>query len=104
MNDKMISTTVDILGKPFPIKCPENELITLENTVAFLNKKIEEVKTSNKALNLEKVIIIAALNISQQFLQIQHQKSHLTEKINERIHHLQEKIDEVMNLSSTELV
>lgn len=99
MNDKTISTTVEILGKPYPIRCPESELKALQEAALFLNEKMTEVRESGKAINLERIAIITALNLAYQLLQIDQQKTSMMDKINLRIAQLQNKIDMAMNSS-----
>lgn len=105
ITDKTISTTIEILGKPYPIRCPESELSSLQQAAAFLNEKMLDVRESGKAINLERIAIITALNIAHQFLQLDQQKSSLMSKINHRIAQLQDKLETAMNKSrQTELI
>ncbi|VVC76878.1 Cell division protein ZapA [Aquicella siphonis] len=105
MTHKSISTTIEILGKPYPIKCPENELASLHEAAAFLNKKMTETQESGNVINLERIAIITALNITYQFLQLDQQKSSFMHKVNQRISHLQDKLDTAINKAlQTELI
>ncbi|RDI46526.1 cell division protein ZapA [Aquicella lusitana] len=105
MTDKIITTTIDILGKLYPIRCPESELKSLQQAAAFLNQKMLEVKESGKAINVERIAIITALNIAYQFLQSDQQKTSLMSKINQRITLLQDKLDTTINKAmQTELI
>lgn len=100
-----INTTVEILGKPYPIRCPENELESLQAAAEYLHKKMKEVQESGKAINLERIAIIAALNITYEFLQVDNQKSSFIGKVNQRIANLHEKIDAAINRAlQTELI
>lgn len=92
MKDKFISTVVEILGKPYPVRCPEEEVIPLQQAVDFLNQKIAEVQQTTKA-SLERLVITAALNISYQY----HQKVSSVEKINNQISVLHDKLDSALN-------
>ena len=105
MTEKTISTTIEILGKPYPIKCPESELVALQQAARYLHEKMTEVQESGKAINLERIAIITALNIAYEFLQVDQQKTTITTKINQRILHLQEKLDTTINKTlQTELL
>jgi len=105
MTDKIINTTIEILGKFYSIRCPESELNSLQLAAQHLNKKMTEVQDSGKAINLERIAIIAALNIANEFLQLDQQKSSLMGKINQRISSLQDKLDSAINKTlQTELV
>lgn len=97
MNDKIVSATIDILGKVYPIRCPESEVESLKQAAEFLNQKMREVQESGKAINLERIAIITALNISNQYLKLDEQKGSLMDKINQRIASLQDKLDFATN-------
>lgn len=102
---KLITTTIEILGKPYPIKCPESELKSLQQAAIYLNQKMSEVKDSGKAINLERIAIISALNITHQFLELDRQKSNLMNKVNQRITQIQDKLDTAINKSlQTDLI
>lgn len=97
MTNKTVSTTIEILGKLYPIRCLESELQLLQQSAEFLNQKMSEVKDSGKAINLERIAIITALNISHLLLQMDQQKESIMSKINQRITHLQDRLDGAIN-------
>ena len=98
MNDThLIQTTVEILGKLYAIRCPESDLPSLQQAAHYLSQKMTEVQESGKAINLERIAIITALNIAHLFLQNDQQNNHLVDKINQRITQLQSKIEFALN-------
>ena len=97
MTNQAINTTIELLGKPYPIKCPASEAELLQEAAAYLNKKMSEVQASGKAINLERIAIITALNITHEFLQASQHKEGIMQKINQRILKLQTKLDEAIN-------
>ena len=105
MSEKIINTTIEILGKFYQIRCPESEVNSLQQAAALVDEKMNEVQASGKAINLERIAIITALNIAHEFLQHDQQKTSLVDKVNQQITHLQEKIESVINKGKqTELV
>ena len=96
MTEKVVNTTIEILGKFYAVRCTEEELASLQQAAVYLGKQMREVQDSGKAINLERIAIISALNITHQFLQLEQQKSGLMTKINQRIAQLQLKLDEVI--------
>lgn len=97
MTTKLINTTIEILGKPYPVRCPESEVESLQQAARYLHEKMSEVQESGKAINLERIAIITALNIASQFLQLDQQKNTLMNKVNQRITNLQDKLDSAIN-------
>ena len=97
MTDNIISSTIEILGKYYPIRCPESELASLQEAATFLNQKMIDVQDSGKVINLERIAIITALNIAHDYLQLDQQKSSFMSKISQRISSLQDRLDTVMH-------
>lgn len=105
MTNKTVNTTIEILGKSYPIRCLETELQALLDAANYLNEKMTEVQQSGKGINFERIAIITALNITYQFLEVDQQKSTIMTKINQRINLLQDKLDTAINKAlQTELV
>lgn len=96
MNDKIISTSIELLGKIYPIRCLESEHAGLQQAAAYLNQQMQEIQNSGKVINLERIAIISALNIAHQFLQFDQQKNNLVTNINQRIGQLQERLDHAL--------
>lgn len=93
----MIHTTIEILDKTYPIRCPESDVPLLQQAAVLLNEKMVEVKESGKVINIERIAIIAALNIAYELLNIQEQKHTQVDQINQRLVQLQDKLDTAIN-------
>lgn len=59
---------INIMGREFRVACPENEQKGLLDAVDYLNKKMQEVRDNGKVIGLERIAIMAALNIAHEFL------------------------------------
>ena len=59
---------VKILGRDFSIACPENEEENLKKSINYLNHKIEEIQETGNVIGVDKTIIMAALNITHEYL------------------------------------
>ena len=59
---------VKILGRDFQIACPDNEEESLVKSIEYLNHKIEEIQKQRNIVGVDKTIIMAALNITHEFL------------------------------------
>ena len=67
-NDKVKSLDVTILDREFRVACPEDERAELLETVSYLDKKMREVRDTGKVATLERIAIMAALNITHELL------------------------------------
>lgn len=52
------------MGKEFQVNSPEDEHQQLLRAANFLDKRMREIRESGKVLGLERIAIMAALNIS----------------------------------------
>ena len=59
---------INVMGREFRVACPENEQKGLLEAVDYLNKKMNEIRDNGKVIGLERVAIMAALNIAHELL------------------------------------
>ncbi len=59
---------VSIMGREFRIACEPAEQKALQEAVDYLNRKMQEIKDQGKITGTERIAIMAALNISHEFL------------------------------------
>lgn len=59
---------VSIMGREFRIACPEDEREALLEAVDFLDRRMCEIRDTGKLVSVERVAIMAALNISNELL------------------------------------
>ncbi|KZM45787.1 hypothetical protein OA92_00850 [Marinomonas sp. SBI22] len=62
------TVSVDILGQEFKISCPKGHESELQDAAEYLNNQMREIKASGKIIGMEKIAIIAALNITHDML------------------------------------
>jgi cell division protein ZapA len=63
------SLDVTIMGREFRIACPENERDGLLRAVSFLDKKMREIRDAGKVIGVERIAIMAALNIAHDLIE-----------------------------------
>ena len=62
------SLQVTIMGREFRVACAEEEQAGLLEAVDYLNKKMLDIRDAGKVIGLERIAIMAALNISHELL------------------------------------
>lgn len=65
------AVTVDIMGRELKIACTEDEREGLLNAVSYLDKKMSAIRDTGKVVGLERIAIMAALNIAHELLTAQ---------------------------------
>lgn len=59
---------ISIMGREFRVACQENEQKGLLEAVDYLNRKMLEIRDQGKVIGIERIAIMAALNIAHEFL------------------------------------
>jgi cell division protein ZapA len=59
---------INIMGREFRVTCTEEEQKGLLEAVEYLNKKMQEIRAGGKVVGLERIAIMAALNIAHELL------------------------------------
>ena len=62
------SLQITIMGREFRVACPEEEQASLLEAVDYLNRKMLEIRDGGKVIGLERIAIMAALNIAHELL------------------------------------
>jgi len=59
---------INVMGREFRVACTPEEQKALLEAVDYLNRKMQEIKDQGKITGMERIAIMAALNISHEFL------------------------------------
>lgn len=68
MSTETSTLEVFILDKSYRINCPESEQESLRSSAQYLDRKMREIRASGKVIGLERIAVIAALNITHELL------------------------------------
>jgi cell division protein ZapA len=61
--------TVKILDKEYQVACPHEQEAELVVSAKYLDKQMRGIRDSGKVIGLERIAVMAALNISYELLQ-----------------------------------
>ena len=68
MSSTIKTLDVKILDRELRIACPEEERAELLDAVAYLDKKMREIHETGKIASVERIALMAALNITHELL------------------------------------
>jgi len=88
---------VSIMGREFRISCGEEEQKELLKATEYLNNKMREIRDAGKVIGVERIAIMAALNITHEFLSTRVEGGFDVGEFKRRISHMQATIDQAMN-------
>lgn len=63
------TVTVKILDKEYQVACPQEQEAELVVSAKYLDKQMRGIRDSGKVIGLERIAVMAALNISYELLQ-----------------------------------
>jgi cell division protein ZapA len=63
------TVTVKILDKDYQVACPEEQEAELMVSAKYLDKQMRGIRDTGKVIGLERIAVMAALNISHELLQ-----------------------------------
>ena len=61
--------TVRLLDKEYQIACPEDEREALLESADLLNRKMKEIRDSGKVVGVDRIAVMAALNMTHDMIQ-----------------------------------
>ena len=96
MNDIYAHVTVRILEKEYQVSCPANERTDLLDSAETLNARMREIRDSGKVVGLDRVAVMAALNLANELIRTQGQDEELKSIVGLRIRAMREQLDSAL--------
>ena len=92
-----VPITVHILEKQYRVACAEQEKDALAATAHYLSGKMKEIRDTGKVIGLERIAVMAALNITHELLQHKSHKGDYTQVASGRVRALQDKVEAALS-------
>ena len=96
MSEQSDTVAIKLLDREYLVKCPYEKIADLQDAANYLDAKMRESTENSKIMNLERIFMIAALNITNELITLKRQKSSYIDNISQRIQDLQNKIDQAL--------
>lgn len=94
--DPVNTASVTILGRDYRINTPASEREALFHSAHYLDQKMREIRAGGKAIGVERIAVMAALNIAYELMQCRDQNEKQTLEAEEKIQSLLQKLDAVI--------
>ncbi|MFM2111169.1 MAG: cell division protein ZapA [Steroidobacteraceae bacterium] len=85
--------SIRILEKEYMVACPHEERSALLDAAEFLNGKMREIRDTGKVVGLDRVAVMAALNLAHELLKLQDKDRRSETEQGNRVRALRERID-----------
>jgi cell division protein ZapA len=96
VNEMFAHVTVRILEKEYHVACPAEEKSDLLASAELLNRKMREIRDSGKVVGLDRVAVMAALNLANELLKAQGKDQELKEIVGLRVKAMRERLDSAL--------
>ena len=87
------TVSVKILEKEYQVACPEEEVDELTASARYLDAQMRAIRDSGKVLGLDRMAVMAALNISHDLLRLKNERSTVNSTVERRAHELTQRVE-----------
>ncbi|MEJ6654869.1 MAG: cell division protein ZapA [Pseudomonas sp.] len=91
-----LTVTLRILDKEYQVACPPEERYNLEEAARHLDNTMRDIRNRGKVVGVERIAVMAALNISHEMLTGNLQKSRLMSDQQQQITELANRLDQAL--------
>jgi len=85
--------SVRIMEKEYVVACPYDERSALLDAAEFLNARMREIRDSGKVVGLDRIAVMAALNLAHEYLKGKDRESRLDNGVGQRVRALRERVE-----------
>jgi cell division protein ZapA len=91
--------SVRIMEKEYVVACPYEERSALLDAAEFLNARMREIRDTGKVVGLDRILVMAALNLAHEFLKGKDRESRLDNGVGQRVRALRERVENSLGKS-----
>ncbi len=96
MNETHAQVSVRILDKEYQVACPASERTDLLDSAEVLNEKMREIRDSGRIVGLDRIAVMAALNMANDLLHAQERDRTLEGDISIRLKLISDRVESVL--------
>ena len=103
MTEMYAHVSVRILEKEYQVSCPASERTDLLDSAEMLNAKMREIRDSGKVVGLDRIAVMAALNMANELLKSRAKDEALEATLGPRLRVLNDRVDSALGNQQLEL-
>jgi len=96
MTDMFAHINVKILEKEYQISCPADERKALVDSAELLNAKMREIRDSGKVVGLDRIAVMAALNMANDLISANDVGETLESVAKEKVRSMRERVESAL--------
>ena len=91
--------SVRIMDKEYVGACPYDERSAVLDAAEFLNARMREIRDTGKVVGLDRIAVMAALNLAHEYLKGKDRESRLDNGAGQRVRALRERVEGALGKS-----
>ncbi len=96
MSESTAQVSVRILDKEYQVACPANERTDLLDSAEVLNAKMLEIRDSGRIVGIDRIAVMAALNMANDLLHAQARDRTLDGDVSSRLKLISDRVESVL--------
>ena len=96
MNESTAHVSVRILDKEYQVACPANERTDLLDSAEVLNAKMLEIRDSGRIVGIDRIAVMAALNMANDLLHAQARDRTFDGDVSSRLKLISDRVESVL--------
>jgi len=97
MIDQTAQVSVRILDKEYQVACPADERTDLLDSAEILNAKMREIRDTGRIVGLDRIAVMAALNMANDLIHAKARDQELEGSISDRLKLISDRVDNVLS-------
>ena len=97
MSQQIAQVSVRILDKEYQVACPAEERTDLLDSAEILNNKMREIRDSGRIVGLDRIAVMAALNMANDLIHAKARDRELEGGISNRLKIISDRVDTVLS-------
>jgi len=96
MTDTVSQVNVKILDKEYQVSCKADERTELMDSAELLNERMRQIRDSGKVSGLDRIAVMAALNMAHELLHAQGKGDALESDVALRVQAMRERVESAL--------
>jgi len=97
MTQPIAQVSVRILDKEYQVACPAEERTDLLDSAEILNNKMREIRDSGRIVGLDRIAVMAALNMANDLIHAKARDQEMEGGISDRLKIISDRVDNVLS-------
>lgn len=97
MTEQIAQVSIRILDKEYQVACPVSERTDLLDSAEILNSKMREIRDSGRVVGLDRIAVMAALNMANDLMHARARDQALEGDVSSRLKLISDRVDNALS-------